>query len=98
MGKIGIAQETLDRLRDLLTHIVSEIVDSPEEVSVSVVPASYTVLVELHTSSRDVGQVIGRQGSVVSGLRSILASFGGKHRIRVDLDYVTEQRNREERR
>jgi predicted RNA-binding protein YlqC (UPF0109 family) len=51
------------------------------------------VLVELHTDAADVGQVIGRQGGVIGSIRGILSAYGGKHRIRVDLDYVTEQKN-----
>jgi predicted RNA-binding protein YlqC (UPF0109 family) len=49
--------------------------------------------VELHTDASDVGQVIGRQGSVISSIRGLLSAYGGKHRIRVDLDYITEQKN-----
>lgn len=93
----SISQETLDGLRDLLAAVVKGIVDDPESVEVVVVPASYRVLVELHTNAADVGQVIGRQGSVVESIRCLLSAFGGKHRIRIDLDYVTEQKNLQRR-
>jgi predicted RNA-binding protein YlqC (UPF0109 family) len=91
MGK-SISQDTLDGIRALLAPAVQSIVDHPEAVEVVVVPASYRVLVELHTSPDDIGQVIGRQGSVVDSIRCLLSAYGGKHRIRIDLDYVTEQR------
>ena len=93
----SISQETLDGLRDLLSSVVKGIVDDPESVEVVVVPASYRVLVELHTNAADVGQVIGRQGSVVESIRCLLSAFGGKHRIRIDLDYATEQKNLQRR-
>ena len=93
----SISQETLDGLRDLLSSVVKSIVDDPESVEVVVVPASYRVLVELHTNAADVGQVIGRQGSVVESIRCLLSAFGGKHRIRIDLDYATEQKNLQRR-
>jgi predicted RNA-binding protein YlqC (UPF0109 family) len=93
----NISQETLDALRDLLGSVVKSIVDDPESVEVVVVPASYRVLAELHTNAADVGQVIGRQGSVVESIRCLLSAFGGKHRIRIDLDYVTEQKNLQRR-
>jgi predicted RNA-binding protein YlqC (UPF0109 family) len=89
----SISQDTLDGIHILLKSVVSSIVDNPESVEVSVVPASYRVLVELHTDASDVGQVIGRQGSVISSIRGLLSAYGGKHRIRVDLDYITEQKN-----
>jgi predicted RNA-binding protein YlqC (UPF0109 family) len=93
----SISQETLDGLRDLLSSVVKSIVDDPESVEVVVVPASYRVLVELHTNADDVGQVIGRQGSVVESIRCLLSAYGGKHRIRIDLDYATEQKNLQRR-
>ena len=93
----SITQETLDGLRELVSGIVKGIVDNPDSVEVAVVPASYRVLVELHTNAADVGQVIGRQGSVVESIRCLLSAFGGKHRIRIDLDYVTEHRKLAER-
>lgn len=89
MGK-SITQDTLDGLRGLVTAMVKSIVDNPDAVEVVVVPASYRVLVELHTAASDVGQVIGRQGSVVDSIRCLLSAYGGKHRIRIDLEYVTD--------
>ena len=89
----NISQDTLDGIQVLLKSVVCGIVDNPDSVEVSVVPASYRVLVELHTDASDVGQVIGRQGGVIGSIRGILSAYGGKHRIRVDLDYVTEQKN-----
>jgi|APGre2960657404_1045060.scaffolds.fasta_scaffold218130_2 predicted RNA-binding protein YlqC (UPF0109 family) len=93
----SITQDTLDGLRSLIEAIVKGIVDNPEAVEVVVVPATYRVLVELHTAATDVGQVIGRQGSVVESIRCLLSAYGGKHRIRIDLDYATEQKKLSER-
>ena len=82
---------TMDSLKEMLVGIVSGIVDNPESVDVNIVPASYRLLAELHTHKDDVGQVIGKSGHVVESIRSILSAYGGKHGIKVDLDYVTEQ-------
>jgi len=71
--------------------MVKEIVDNPDDVEVNIVPASYRLLVELHTNDHDVGQVIGQGGHVIIGIRSILGAFGGKNGIQVSMDYVTEQ-------
>ncbi len=86
-----ITREIIDSLKDVLIGMVSSIVDHPEKVEVNVVPASYRLLAELHTDGNDVGQVIGKSGHVVESIRSILAAYGGKHGIKIDLDYVTEQ-------
>ena len=86
-----INREVIDSLKDVLTGMVTSIVDNPDKVEVNVVPASYRLLAELHTAGQDVGQVIGKNGHVVDSIRSILSAYGGKHGIKIDLDYVTEQ-------
>lgn len=88
---MAIKNETIQRLKELVEHVVREIVDHGDDVEVNIVPASYRLLVELHTNRNDVGQVIGQGGHVVVGIRSILAAFGGKNGCQVTMDYVTEQ-------
>jgi predicted RNA-binding protein YlqC (UPF0109 family) len=89
MAKISAC--VVDDLKNLLGGLVQSIVDDPSKVHVNVIPASYRLLAELHTDPEDVGQVIGRRGSVVGSIRSILTAYGGKHGIKVDLSYVTER-------
>ena len=86
-----ISKETVESLRQMLIGIVQGVVDHPEDVHVNIVPASYRLLAELHTNVSDVGQVIGKSGHVVDSIRSIISAYGGKHGIKVDLDFVTEQ-------
>ena len=89
MGK-RVTKEVIDALKSVVHSMVSSIVDNPDSVEVNVVPASYRLLAELHTHPDDVGQVIGRSGSVIAAIRTILAAHGGRAKIKVDLDYVTE--------
>jgi predicted RNA-binding protein YlqC (UPF0109 family) len=91
MSKTRVTAETVEALRILITTVVAAIVDHSDDVEVNIVPASYRLLAELHTADTDVGQVIGKNGHVAESIRSILGAFGGKHGLRVDLDYVTEQ-------
>ena len=86
-----ISTETRDELKGLLYDIVRRIVDNPDDVSVNVIPSSYRLLAELYTNMADVGQIIGKNGHVITSIRSLVTAFGGKHRCRVELDYVTEQ-------
>lgn len=86
-----VGAETVESLRNMLLGMVQGVVDHPADVQVNIVPASYRLLAELHTSPSDVGQVIGKSGHVVDSIRSILSAYGGKHGVKVDLDFVTEQ-------
>lgn len=73
--------------------IVRHFVDHPDLVEVNVRPGAYRLAVELYTHQDDVGQVVGRNGYLSTSLRAFLAAFAGKHRIKIDLDYVTEEDN-----
>ena len=37
------------------------------------------------------GQVVGKNGHVITSIRSLVTALGGKHKCRVELDFVTEQ-------
>jgi len=91
MGMNRISTDTREELNGLVYDTVRRLVDHPEAVTVNVVPSSYRLLAELHTDPKDVGQVIGKNGHVITSIRSLVTAFGGKHRCRVELDYVTEQ-------
>jgi len=88
-----ITREHIDNLKNLVTTIIKGIVDSPETVEVNIVPSQFRLIVELHTDKKDVGQVIGKSGHVVSAIRSILTAHGGREGLKVEMDYITE-RNR----
>jgi uncharacterized protein len=86
-----ITREHMDTLRDLTVSAVRAVVDHAEEVEVNIIPSSYRLIVELHTAPADVGQVIGKEGRVVSAIRTLLAAHGGKQGLKVDMDFITER-------
>lgn len=92
MNKNRIDEKLLDAIKNIVM-VVRYFVDHPDDVQVNVRPGPYRVTVELYTNPEDVGQVVGRHGHLSSSLRSILAAVAGKHRIKIDLDYVTEEDN-----
>ena len=72
-------------MKELLLHIVKEIVDSPDDVSVKVVESDTTRIFELTVVKDDLGKVIGKHGKNVSASRTLLsaanAKAGGKRAI-----------------
>lgn len=78
--------------KQLVLHIVEEIVDHDgSDVRVDVSVSNFHLLIELRTARGDVGQVVGKSGSVATAIRTILAAFAGKNRIQTSFVYVTEQ-------
>ena len=86
-----ITRAHMDALKAVTIQIVRAVVDHPEAVEVNIVPSSYRLIVELHTEMTDVGQVIGKEGRVVSAIRTLLAAHGGREGLKIDMDYITEK-------
>ena len=68
-----------------LTHLVREIVDNPDEVSVSVVDTPRGELLEVRVHPDDLGRVIGRQGRTAKALRTVINALAGGRKVRVDV-------------
>jgi predicted RNA-binding protein YlqC (UPF0109 family) len=68
-----------------LNHLVREIVDNPDEVSVSVVDTPRGDLIEVRVHPDDLGRVIGRQGRTAKALRTIINALAGGRKVRVDV-------------
>lgn len=85
-----------DAVRQVL-DIVKLIVDHPDDVEVNIRPGKYRMAVELYTNPKDVGQVVGRSGHICSSIRSLLSALAGKSKMKIDLDYVTEEDNKRAR-
>ena len=92
MSNNRVDQEVISAVKEVV-GVVRHFVDNPDSVEVNIRPGPYRVTAELYTHQKDVGQVVGRNGYLMSSLRAFLAALAGKHRIKIDLDYVTEEDN-----
>lgn len=93
-----ISADIVEAVKELVYINVKHIVDNPDDVRVVVPPSEgYQMTVALHTNPRDVGQVIGKKGHVVSSIRSLLSALSGKHDINIVFDFVTDQDNKRQK-
>jgi predicted RNA-binding protein YlqC (UPF0109 family) len=67
-------------MKDLITAIVHALVDQPDEVYVSEVGGSHTIVIEVRVAKSDLGKVIGKQGKTAQAIRTILNAASGKTR------------------
>ena len=74
--------------KDLIEYMVSSLVDYPDEVSVHEVDEGNSVVLEISVAESDIGRVIGKRGSVVNGMRSLLQVLAAKQGKRVTLEIV----------
>ena len=68
-----------------LHHLVREIVENPDEVTVSVVDTPRGDLIEVRVHPDDLGRVIGRQGRTAKALRTVINALAGGRKVRVDV-------------
>ncbi|MBI2013651.1 MAG: KH domain-containing protein [Candidatus Colwellbacteria bacterium] len=68
-----------------LEFVVKSIVDNPDDVKIERKVDEMGVLLTLKVNSKDMGQVVGREGNTAKSIRSLLRIVGIKHNARVNL-------------
>jgi predicted RNA-binding protein YlqC (UPF0109 family) len=81
-------------MKDLIEYIAKQLVDKPDEVSVTEKKIDEeTMELILKVNKNDVGKVIGKKGNTANSMRILLAAVGGKAHQKVALkifDYPEE--------
>jgi predicted RNA-binding protein YlqC (UPF0109 family) len=75
-------------MKELLIQIVKALVDNPEQVQITEIEGSQTVVLELKVAKSDMGKVIGKQGRTAHAIRTLLSAASGKIRKRYMLEIV----------
>jgi len=68
-----------------LTHLVKEIVEHPDEVSVTPAEGPRGDVLEIRVHPDDLGRVIGRGGRTAKALRAVIGALAKGGRVRVDV-------------
>ncbi len=74
-------------MKELLLYIARNLVDNPDEVTVTERETDSETVYELRVAPSDMGKVIGRQGKIAKEIRVLMRSVAqkqGKH-ISVDI-------------
>lgn len=75
-------------MKELVEHIVTALVDHPNDVRVTEVDGEKTVIFELRCHPDDVGKVIGKNGKTIGAIRTLLSTAAAKQGRRVMLEVV----------
>lgn len=76
-------------MQELLKSIAQGLVESPEEVTVTVdEPTAGTTVYHLHVAESDMGRVIGKQGRIAKAIRVVMraAATRNNEKISVEID------------
>ena len=75
-------------MRELVEIMAKALVDNPDQLEVSKISGSDTLVIELRPAREDIGKIIGKKGRNVQAMRTILNAASGKLRKRVILEII----------
>ncbi|WP_010301601.1 KH domain-containing protein [Kurthia senegalensis] len=69
-------------MKQLITTIVKPLVDFPDDIHVMVEESEHRIVYKLAVNPKDIGKVIGKQGSVAKAIRTIVYSAASSHQMK----------------
>ena len=75
-------------MKELLTYVAQNLVDHPEQVSVTEIQSDGETILELRVAPEDTGKVIGRQGRIAKEIRTVVRSYAQRTGTKVSVDIV----------
>ena len=78
--------DPVEHLSNLVTYLVTNLVDDPETVEVSAERRGQSVHLSLRVPESELGKVIGRQGRIARAMRTALMIAGSRQNLRATLD------------
>mgnify|MGYP000902875276 FL=1 len=75
-------------MKELLLYIAQNLVESPDDVTVTEKEAEAETVYELRVAQSDMGKIIGRQGKVAKEIRILMRSVAQRQGKRIRIDIV----------
>ena len=75
-------------MNELLTYIIQNLVDEPDQVSVTERKAEGETVFEVRVAEGDMGKVIGRQGRIVKEIRVLMKAVAQRKGKKVSVEIM----------
>ena len=75
-------------MKDLLLYIARNLVEHPDDVTVTEIQGEQELTLELRVAPDDMGKVIGRQGRIAKEIRTIVKSVAQREGKKVSVEIV----------
>ena len=75
-------------MKELLTYILQNLVEKPDEVSVTEREANGETVFEVRVADGDMGKVIGRQGRIVKEIRILMKAVAQRKGKKVSVEIM----------
>jgi len=71
-----------------IEFIIKNLVNHPEEIKINRIDGTKETIIEIRVHQDDVGKVIGKNGSVVRALRTIISAVGNREKKNYILEVI----------
>ena len=75
-------------MKDFVAYIVKNLVDHPDQVKITEVGGTHTVILELSVEKTDIGKIIGKRGKTINAIRTLCMSVASRNGLRVNLEIL----------
>ena len=75
-------------MKNVLEVLIKNLVDNPEEVSITEKTEAKSICYEVKVAKNDMGKVIGKQGKMAKAIRSIIKAVAVKEHKKVNVDFL----------
>ena len=75
-------------MKELLTYMIQNLVDNPQEVSVTEREGGGGTVYEVRVADGDMGKVIGRQGRIIKEVRVLMKAVAQRKGKRVSVEVI----------
>ncbi len=75
-------------MKELLTYIVQNLVEKPDEVAVTERESGNETVFEVRVADGDMGKVIGRQGRIVKEIRILMKAVAQRQGKKVSVEIM----------
>ena len=75
-------------MKELLTYLIQNLVDHPDEVAVTEREAGGETIYEVRVADGDMGKVIGRQGRIIKEVRVLMKAVAQRKGKKVSVEVL----------
>ena len=75
-------------MKELLTIVIKNLVDAPDEVSIIEKENEKSICYEVKVAKSDMGKVIGKQGKMAKSIRTVMKAVAVKEHKKITIEFV----------
>ena len=81
---------SLDSVQEFVRHVVTALVDEPEQVRLELAEKGELTIIQIHCFKRDIGKIIGKSGKTISAIRTLVTGTSARVGRRVSVDVMDD--------